>query len=210
MSRFSEAISEGDGISVIPSLAGDVAALAAAAEAAGAEAVLVTTSADVERVRAAVGVPVLVRERVRDPHALNGARAAGADAFVLVFAELADDGELLEELHAEALDLDFDCALEVRDDEELGRALERLDPDIVLLSGQDAERGDDELEQTLDLLPDVPAGKLVIAEGRVVTREQVLALERAGIDAIVVQDLARSTDFASAVEELVGGPRPGR
>ena len=61
MSRFSEAISEGDGISVIPALVGDVETLAAIAEEAGAEGVAVRV-ADVERVRAHTGLPILVRD----------------------------------------------------------------------------------------------------------------------------------------------------
>lgn len=55
MTRFSQAISEGDGISVVPVLAGDVAALAAEVEAAGAEAVAVRTLTDAEAARAQIG-----------------------------------------------------------------------------------------------------------------------------------------------------------
>ena len=56
------------------------------------------------------------------------------------------------------------------------------------------------LELILDLLPDVPAGKLAIAELESTTREEVLALERAGVDAVLV--------WKGAVAELVGGPPP--
>ena len=206
MSRFSQAVSEGDGISVIPVLRGDVAALAAAAEAAGAEAVAVTTVADVARVREAAGLPVLLRGEIGGSRQLQEARAAGADACVLVFARVADDGALLEELHGEALELGFDCALEVDDESELADALERVDPYIVLIREGEPSRDEGELERTLDLLPDVPVGKLVITEGRVDAREQVVALERAGVDAIVVENLVERPDFAEAVETLVGRP----
>ena len=62
------------------------------------------------------------------------------------------------------------------------------------------------LERTLDLLADVPAGKLVISEARVRAREQVVALENAGVDAILVgaESLRSSSDFASALAELTG------
>jgi indole-3-glycerol phosphate synthase len=207
VSRFSQAISEGDGISVIPALEGGIGTLAPAAAAAGAEAISVATVAEVEHARDAVAVPVLVRESVSALDAVERVRAAGADAFVVDFEQLAHAGESLEELYAEALELDVDCVLAVRDEDELARALERVDPDIVLVARQD--RGDEEeLERTLDLLADVPAGKLVIAESGLVARAQVLALERAGVDAIIVQGLGGDPGFSHAVEQLAGGRRP--
>ena len=75
-------------------------------------------------------------------------------------------------------------------------------------SSRSAASSDDEedLERTLDLLADVPAGKLVISEARVSAREQVVALENAGVDAILVgaEVLQGSADFASALAELTG------
>jgi indole-3-glycerol phosphate synthase len=205
VSRFSQAISEGDGISVVPALDGAIAELAAAAEAAGAEAIAVPTVADAEAARAAAAVPVLVRDPVRSREELQRIEAAGIDACVLAYDELGDEDALLEELHAEALALELDCALGVRDDEELERALERLDPDIVLIARGAGDDDEDELERVLDLLPDVPAGKLVVAESGIITREQALALERAGIDGVLVASgLGAAPDFAARVAELTG------
>jgi indole-3-glycerol phosphate synthase len=197
MSRFSQAISEGDGISIVPVLEGHVEELAALATAAGAEAVAVAGS-DVRRARGSTVLPVLARGG--DPQA---ASAGGADACVLVVADL-DDDERLEDLYALARDLGLDCAVDVRDEEELERALERVDPDIVLISERDLETGQEDLERTLDLLADVPVGKLVISDAHVASREQVMALERAGVDAVVVEGLA-NPDFSMALEELVRG-----
>jgi indole-3-glycerol phosphate synthase len=85
----------------------------------------------------------------------------------------------LEHGHVEAV-------VDVRDEEELEAALEELDPEIFLLSAIDVEDDADPLDAVLELLPDVPAGKLAIAQVDVSTREEVLALERAGIDAVLV------------------------
>lgn len=204
MGRFSQAISEGDGISVIPILGGDVAALAAAADAAGAEAIAVRTVADVEPARSQTDLPIIVRELIRDEAGLRGVQAARADACILVFEELAGEGESLEELYAAALDLGLDCALDVRDEEELEAALERVDPEIIILSERDPEKGEEELERTLELLPDVPVGKLVISESRVVVREQVLALERAGVDAVLIGGGLPAERFAEVLAGLTG------
>ena len=210
MSRFSQAISEGDGISLVPTLAADVAALAAAAEEAGAEAISVPTAGDARAAREAGGLSVLVREPVRTLAELRALAEAGADAFVLVYERLEGEGHLLEELHATGLELDLDCALDVHDDEDLEAALERVDPDIVLISRRSNGSDEEELERALDLLPDVPAGKLVVAESEVLTRDQVLALERAGVDALIVRNLGAAADFSRVVEELAGGTQPPR
>jgi indole-3-glycerol phosphate synthase len=202
VSRFSEAISEGDGISVIPVLEGDVEALVAIAEQAGAEAVAVRAG-DVGRVRSLTGLPILARDG--DPAALA---AAGADAVVVAYETASGEGAL-EELHGSSSELGLDFAVDVREEEELEDALERIDPDIVLISERGLDDDEDHLELTLDLLADVPAGKLVVSEARIVSHEQVLALERAGVDAILVHGLPRDTEFGAVLEELVRGPHAG-
>jgi indole-3-glycerol phosphate synthase len=200
VSRFSEAISEGDGISVIPVLEGDIGELAVIAEQAGAEALAVRTPAEAERARARTSLPIVVR--AGDPAAAAG---SGADACILVFEELAGDGDRLESAYARVREVGLDCAVDVRDEEELEAALARIDPDLVILSERDPEKGEEQLERTLDLLPDVPAGKLVISESAVVAREQVVALERAGVDAVLIRGLASAGDFAATLGELVSG-----
>ena len=198
MSRFSEAISEGDGISVIPVLEGDVGVLAASAEAAGAEAVAVR-AADVERVRTRTGLPILARDG--DPATVA---AAGADAVVIAFEDATDDGRV------QALwELELDFAVDVREEEQLEDVLERIDPEIVLISERGVDADQEDLELTLDLLADVPAGKLVVSEARIVSHDQVLALERAGVDAILVHGLPGDADFRAVLEELVRGPEAG-
>jgi indole-3-glycerol phosphate synthase len=131
--------------------------------------------------------------------------AAGADAFVLAFETPGWGGERnerVEELYALALELGIDCAVDVADEEALEEALERLDPEIVLIAERNPERIEEELERTLDLLPDVPAGKLVVSACTVRAREQVLALERAGVDALLLGP--GSGDLQALVAELSG------
>jgi indole-3-glycerol phosphate synthase len=204
VSRFSQAISEGDGISVIPLLEGDVAGLAALAEEAGAEAVAVRSLAEVEQVRSRCSLPVLVREpEFALDQDFRDVSPGGADACVVIFGRVGEDEGLLEGLYERVQQEATDCVVEVRDDEELRETLERVDPDIFLIAERDAVEDWQELERTLDLLPDVPAGKLVISEAGVVAREQVVALERAGVDAILVGPTSLQ-DFPAALAELTG------
>jgi indole-3-glycerol phosphate synthase len=208
MSRFSQAISEGDGISVVPLLDGDVGELAALAATAGAEAVAVARPADVDAVRARTGLAVLLTRPALDlDDELERLDPPDADACVLVFEQWAGY-ERLESLYGLIVESGVTCVVDVRDDEELEEALELLDPEILLLSERDRDRDEEDLERTLDLLPDVPAGKLVISEAPVVSREQAVALERAGVDAILVRAGASGDAFAGAVRTLAGEEHP--
>jgi indole-3-glycerol phosphate synthase len=190
--RFSQAISEGDGISVIVPV-GD-AEDARAAEDQGAEAVVLGRA--VAGVPEATGLPVLWRSL----GSLEEAAAVGADACVIVVGRHADAGNRLERLCAQADELGLDCVLDVRDEEELELALARVDPEIFLLSGRQVDEDEDPLDHVLGLLPDVPAGKLAIADLDVHGRDDVVALERAGVDAVLVGP--------GPVAHLVGGPPP--
>jgi indole-3-glycerol phosphate synthase len=188
--RFSHAIAEGDGISVIAAVADPAAARAA--ETQRAEALIV--QADPTALRDATGLPILWRGE----SAL--AQAAGlADAVTLTVPEDEEGYPEFEQRHEDALALGLDCAVEVRSEEELEQALELLDPEIFLLApppGSTAER----LEAVLDLLAEVPAGKLAIADLSVTTEEEVQELERAGVDAVIVH--------ADDVSPLVGDAPP--
>ena len=74
------------------------------------------------------------------------------------------DEDWLERAVERAGEQGIECVLKVRDEDELERVLERLDPEILLLSADLAADGQEHIERLLDLLPDVPAGKLAIAE----------------------------------------------
>ena len=182
--RFSQAISEGDGISVIVDVAD--ADGARSAEAQGAEGIVVRRA--LGGVREATELPSLW---VADGPP-NEAAEAGADACVV----RAED-EHAAELYRQALGLGLDCVIRVADEDELEDALDRVDPEIFLLA---ADGETDEWEHTFDLLSNVPAGKLAIAAVHAPSREQVVELERAGVDAVIVG--------ARDVAELVGDAPP--
>lgn len=189
--RLSQALSEGDGISVLVHVAD--AGAAAAAEEQGAEGLVIDRLAG--GLRAATSLPILFRGQSPDE-----AGRAEADGWVLVAGEHHDEGWELEERYARALGLGLECVVDVRDEEELELVLERIDPEIFLLSPREAEDDEEALDRVLELLPDVPAGKLAIAELGATTRDEVVSLERAGIDAVLVA--------GGDVAHLVGGSAP--
>jgi hypothetical protein len=184
--RLSQALAEGDGISLLVEV-GDGAA-AERAEQGGAEG-LVARGAGAG-LRAHTGLPVLAYGLGPD-----AAAADSADAVVLTAA----DDDALDDDAARCHELGLEIVVRVRDDEELERALEHLDPEIFLLTAERADDEQDQLDRVLELLPDVPAGKLAIAELSDASREDVEALERAGVDAVLV---------TGDVEALVGDAVP--
>jgi len=190
-SRFSHAIAEGDGISVIAAV--DDPDSARAAERQRAEALVVR--GDPSAVREATSLPILWRADISFEQA-----STAADAVMLVVDALEDDDGRLEELHSRALELGLDCAVEVRNEEELEQALDRIDPEIFLLSPLEAESDETPLEVVLDLLAAVPAGKLAIADLPLTTQDEVAELERAGVDAVIVH--------GGDISLLAGGPPP--
>jgi Indole-3-glycerol phosphate synthase len=182
--RLSQAIAEGDGISVI-AIVPD-AASARAAEDQGAEAVAV--DGGVSGLRDATSLPVLW---------LGTTPGGDADACLLRVEDAEDDLESHEgDLRAAGLE----CVVDVHTEDELELALERIEPEIFLISPRAADDDEEPIERVLELLPDVPAGKLAIADLQDADRATVAALERAGFDAVLVR--------TAHVGELVGAEPP--
>jgi indole-3-glycerol phosphate synthase len=183
---FSHAIAEGDGISVIASVADPDSARHA--ESQRAEALVVRT--DPRAIRDATALPILWRAEGVIEDAVEC-----ADAVLLVFDE--DDGNV-EDIHRRATELGLDCAVEVRNEDDIEQALERIDPEIFLLSPSEGDDDETPLEIVLDLLAAVPAGKLAIADLPLVTPRESEELELAGCDAVIVS----TRDIAALAGDL--------
>jgi indole-3-glycerol phosphate synthase len=189
--RFSQAISEGDGISVIVEVDGPEAALDA--EDAGAEALFVWSGqqSQLAAIRGATELPILFFYDGEKIDALEGADACVVDV-------RHDDEDWLGYVERTLGDR-FELAFRIATDEHLEFVLEKLDPEIFVLA-ESNDRGQSSPERVLELLPDIPAGKLAIADIGTPTRDQVEELERAGVDGVIVG--------AGNVAELVGAAPP--
>jgi indole-3-glycerol phosphate synthase len=129
--------------------------------------------------------------------------AAGADALLLIVAALSVDE--LSDLYREAQALDLDVLVEVHDEEELDHALEIVDADVIGINNRDLTDFSVDLDRTYELLSEVPAGKTVVSESGIHSREQLDDLERVGVDAVLVGEaLMRASDMEDAVRTLVG------
>jgi indole-3-glycerol phosphate synthase len=157
---------------------------------------------DLREARAAGSLPILRKDFIVDPYQLYEAAAAGADAVLLIVAAL--HPEDLRVLHREARALDLDVLVEVHDEEELETAL-AVDADVLGINNRDLTDFSVDLDRTFELLSDVPAGKTVVSESGISTREQLDQLERVGVDAVLVgETLMRAPDLEAATRELAG------
>ncbi|HEX5583509.1 hypothetical protein [Gaiella sp.] len=185
--RLSQAISEGDGISVLVEVGNGDAARHA--EERGAEGVVVR------------GAHTMLGEQISLPLLAYGPEpedAAASAAAAVVLMPQSDDEEALHGLAGRCHELGLELVVRVRDDAELERVLDHLDPEILLLTAELAEDEQPALDRLLELLPDVPAGKLAIAELADASRDDVEVLERAGVDAVLV-----AGDVAALVGDAV-------
>jgi indole-3-glycerol phosphate synthase len=158
---------------------------------------------DLAEARAACSLPILRKDFIVDPYQVYEAAVHGADALLLIVAAL--DQNDLQSLHAEALSLDLDVLVEVHSAEELDCALEIIDADVIGINNRDLSDFSVDVDRTFELLVDVPAGKTVVSESGIHTRDQLDELERVGVDAVLVgESLMRADDPERAVQELTG------
>ena len=155
---------------------------------------------DLREARESSDLPILRKDFTIDPYQLWEAKAAGADAVLLVVGSLRPHE--LGSLHGLARDLDLDAIVEVHQEEELEVALE-IDADIIGINNRDLADFSVDVSRTFDLLHDVPAGKIVVSESGIVDRAQIEALEGVGVDAVLVGEaVMRAPDPEAAVREL--------
>jgi indole-3-glycerol phosphate synthase len=158
---------------------------------------------DLREARATCALPILRKDFIVDPYQLYESAAAGADAILLIVAAL--EVRVLGALFGEARALDLDVLVEVHAEEELNCALEQLDADVIGINNRNLTDFSVDVERTFELLADIPAGKTVVSESGFHSREQLDALERVGVDGVLVgESLMRASDPESALRALTG------
>lgn len=189
----------------------EVASQVSAYERGGAAALSVLTDephfggslSDLRAARAACDLPILRKDFIVDPYQLYEAAVNGADAVLLIVAALADED--LSSLRQEARSLDLDVLVEVHDAEELERALE-AGAEVVGINNRNLDDMSVDIGTTYELMPNVPAGKTVVAESGISGRDELIELERVGVDAVLIGGaLMTVADPEAKVRELTGG-----
>src|SRR5881275_101418 len=155
---------------------------------------------DLRAVRAAVDTPLLRKDFTLDEYQLWEARAAGADAVLLIVAIL--EPPHLRDLAAAAKGLGLAALVECHTAAEVDAAL-AVGVRIIGLNNRDLRTFETRIETTLELLPLVPPGPIVVSESGFVDRAQVQRVVAAGAHAILVGEaLVTAGDVGARIREL--------
>jgi indole-3-glycerol phosphate synthase len=135
--------------------------------------------------------PLLRKDFLFDPYHLYEARAAGADA-VLLIAAILPDGPLVELLSL-ARELSLGALVEVHTEEELERVL-RTDAEVIGINNRDLRTFVTDLAVTERLRPMIPAGRVVVSESGIHTREDAERVRALGVDAVLVGEALMTSE----------------
>ena len=156
--------------------------------------------------RASCQLPVLRKDFMVNPYQIYESRAMGADCILLIAACL-DDAQMAD-LQAIALDLDMAVLVEVHDRAELERTLKLknvLHKTMLGINNRNLKTFEVSLQNTLDMLPDVPADKLLVTESGIATRDDVQKMRAAGVHAFLVgETFMRADEPGLALAQLFG------
>ena len=154
------------------------------------------------QIRAAVAVPVLRKDFVIDPYQVIEARAAGADA-VLLIAECLDDHQL-RKLHDAIVELGMTPLVELYEPANLPRVL-AIGARLIGINNRDLRTFEVDLQHTIRMRREIPAGRRVVAESGIRNSIDAEMLQQAGVDAMLVgETLMARADIGAAVDELLG------
>ena len=151
-------------------------------------------------------IPALRKDFIFDPYQILEARAAGADALLLIVAILAS--EQLRELLALAGQLGMQCLVEVHDRAEVETALES-GAEIIGINNRDLRTFTTDLAVTEGLAPLIPGDRVIVSESGINAPEQLRRLEALGVSAVLVGEaLVTAPDIGAKVRELTGIAAP--
>jgi indole-3-glycerol phosphate synthase len=155
-----------------------------------------------KQARASCDLPVLRKDFMVDAWQIYESRAIGADCILLIAACL-DDAQM-KDFEAIALGLGMAVLVEVHDAAEMERAL-RLRTPLVGVNNRNLRSFEVSLSTTLELLPRLPADRLLITESGIGSRAEVRRLREAGVDAFLVGEaFMRAPDPGAALADLFG------
>ena len=155
-----------------------------------------------KQARASCDLPVLRKDFLVDPYQVYEARAMGADCILLIAACL-DDAQMTD-FEAIAHDLGMAVLVEVHDGAELDRAL-RLKTPLVGVNNRNLRTFEVSLDTTLELLPRLPADRLLVTESGILSAADVRKMREAGVHAFLVGEaFMRAPDPGEALAQLFG------
>lgn len=136
-----------------------------------------------QQARAACSLPVIRKDFLVDPYQIYEARTINADCVLLIVSALSK--MQLQDLEGIAHELGMDVLVEVHDEAELHTALTLKTP-LLGINNRNLHTFELTLDTTFGLLPQVPAGKLLVTESGILSRDDVAAMRERNVNAFLV------------------------
>ena len=155
-----------------------------------------------KQARASCQLPVLRKDFMVDPYQIYESRSMGADCILLIAACL--DNAQMTDMEAIARSLDMAVLVEVHDGTELERALKLKTP-LIGINNRNLKTFEVSLDTTLALRASVPADRLLVTESGILSRDDVLRMGAAGVNAFLVGEaFMRAPEPGEALAALFG------
>ncbi len=152
-------------------------------------------------IRKAVTIPLLRKDFIIDSYQVYEARAAGADALLLIAAVL--EPQKLDSLYQLTRDLGMNALIEVHTDEELTKALQ-VKPSIIGINNRDLNTFKTNIQTSIQISALIPDNIIIVSESGINTPEDICCLRSSGIDAFLIgESLMREIDPAQKLKQLL-------
>ncbi len=157
----------------------------------------------IPKLKKATTIPLLRKDFIFDEYQIYESRANEADAILLIAAILGKN-QAKEYLNL-AKELELSVLFEVHDIKELEMAL-LIDADIIGINNRNLKTMQIDLNNTFEIKKEIPSEKIVVSESGIKTRDDILRLESAGIDAVLIgTSFMEAADIGKKIEELFNG-----
>lgn len=156
----------------------------------------------VREIKKEVNLPVLQKDFIIDEYQIYEAKAAGADAILLIADILSE--KQLKHFRDISGELGMDALCEIHTEEDLGRVLE-VKADIIGINNRNLHDFKVDLETTPRLIRHIPHGKIVVSESGIKTYKDVMYLKSLGVNAVLIGEAFMiADDIVAKVREVMG------
>lgn len=157
----------------------------------------------IKQVSDEVNIPLLTKDFIIDEGQIYESRFNGASAVLLIVSLLTDDQ--LKNLMETAAAVKLDCLVEVHSQEELKRAID-AGADIIGVNNRNLETLELNTQICEQLIPQIPRGKIIVAESGFRTHQEIEKLKGLGANAVLIgETLMRERNIGKKIQELMYG-----
>lgn len=148
-------------------------------------------------------IPVLTKDFIIDEGQIYESVIFGTSAVLLIAAIL--DDAALKHLYETAGRVDLDCLVEIHNEQELERVL-KLGAEIIGINNRDLHTFNVDLQVSEKLIARIPKGKIIVAESGIKTHDDILRLQKAGANAVLIgETFLQAPDIGAKIKEVMHG-----